>query len=54
MKHRKRKKREKVNMRMRVRGFAQAAGEFLLILIATNPGKIVRYSAPEVLAMGLS
>jgi len=53
MKHRKRKKREKVNMRMRVRGFAQAAGEFLM-LIATNLGKIVRYSAPDVPAMGLS
>lgn len=34
-----------------LRGFAKTAGEFLLIRIATNLGKIVRYRSPEVLAM---
>ena len=34
-----------------LRGFAKVAGEFLLIRIATNLGKIVRYRSPEILAM---
>lgn len=37
-----------------LRGFAKAAGEFLLIRIATNIGKIVRYRSSEVLAMALT
>jgi len=35
-------------------GFAKAAGEFLLIRIATNLGKNVRYRSSEVLAMALT
>ena len=34
-----------------LRGLARVAGEFLLIRIATNLGKIVRYRSPEILAM---
>ena len=34
-----------------LRGFAKVAGEFLLIRIATNLGKIVSYRSPEILAM---
>ncbi len=34
-----------------LRVLAKAAGEFLLIRIATNLGKMVRYRSPEILAM---
>ena len=33
-----------------LRGLAKATGEFLLMRIATNLGKIVRYRSPEILA----
>ena len=34
-----------------LRGLARVAGEFLLIRIATNLGKMVKYRSPEILAM---
>ena len=34
-----------------LRGLARVAGEFLLIRIATNLGKMVRNRSPEILAM---
>jgi len=34
-----------------LRGLAKAQGEFLLIRIATNLAKIIKYRSPEILAM---
>jgi transposase len=34
-----------------LRGMAKARGEFLLIRIATNLAKIIKYRSPELLAM---
>jgi hypothetical protein len=34
-----------------LRGLAKARGEFLLIRIATNIAKIIKYRSPEILAL---